>query len=160
MECRNLRNPLSFTGSSRFPTRPSACATGQPAFLSHYPRSRFAGSLQLSVSGHFGKRAGFYAGLCVSTCIGLFLFTSILLPDAMVTFIIALALWALLRTLDEEERHPRAWAAVIAASLAVGLLTDRPLIPRETLENILAKYRVFSHEPGLDAYLDKHLKIG
>src|SRR5580765_6872118 len=29
----------------------------------------------------FGKRAGFYAGLCVSTCIGLFLFTRILIPD-------------------------------------------------------------------------------
>jgi 4-amino-4-deoxy-L-arabinose transferase-like glycosyltransferase len=34
----------------------------------------------------FGKRAGFYAGLCMSTCIGLFLFTRILLPDAMLTF--------------------------------------------------------------------------
>ncbi len=30
----------------------------------------------------FGKRAGFYAGLCMSTCIGLFLFTRILIPDA------------------------------------------------------------------------------
>ena len=28
----------------------------------------------------FGKRAGLYAGLCMSTCIGLFLFTRILLP--------------------------------------------------------------------------------
>jgi 4-amino-4-deoxy-L-arabinose transferase-like glycosyltransferase len=70
----------------------------------------------------FGKRAGFYAGLCMSTCIGLFLFTRILLPDAMLTFSIALALWALLRTLDEEERHPKAWAAVMAAGLAIGLL--------------------------------------
>jgi 4-amino-4-deoxy-L-arabinose transferase-like glycosyltransferase len=70
----------------------------------------------------FGKRAGFYAGLCMSTCIGLFLFTRILLPDAMLTFSIALALWALLRTLDDDEPHPRAWAAVMAASFAVGLL--------------------------------------
>jgi 4-amino-4-deoxy-L-arabinose transferase-like glycosyltransferase len=70
----------------------------------------------------FGKRAGFYAGLCMSTCIGLFLFTRILLPDAMLTFTIALALWAVLRALDEEESHPRAWAAVMAGSLAVGLL--------------------------------------
>ena len=108
----------------------------------------------------FGKRAGFYAGLCMSTCIGLFLFTRILLPDAMLTFSIALALWALLRTLDEEERHPRAWAEAIAASLAVGLLTNHPLSPRGTPENIFAKYRVFSREPGLDAYRDKHLKIG
>src|SRR5580698_9485085 len=70
----------------------------------------------------FGKRAGFCAGLCMSTCIGLFLFTRILLPDAMLTFSIALALWALLRTLDEEERHPKAWAALMAASLAIGVL--------------------------------------
>jgi 4-amino-4-deoxy-L-arabinose transferase-like glycosyltransferase len=70
----------------------------------------------------FGKRAGFYAGLCMSTCIGLFLFTRILLPDAMLTFSIALALWALLRTLDEEEPHPTAWAAVMAVNLAIGLL--------------------------------------
>ena len=70
----------------------------------------------------FGKRAGFYAGLCMSTCIGLFLFTRILLPDAMLTFSIALALWALLRALDEEERHPKAWAALMAASLAIGVL--------------------------------------
>jgi 4-amino-4-deoxy-L-arabinose transferase-like glycosyltransferase len=49
----------------------------------------------------FGKRAGFYAGLCMSTCAGLFLFTRIQIPDVMQTFTIALALWALLRVLDE-----------------------------------------------------------
>jgi 4-amino-4-deoxy-L-arabinose transferase-like glycosyltransferase len=70
----------------------------------------------------FGKQAGLYAGLCVSTCIGLFLFTRILLPDAMLTFTIILSLFALLRALDEEERRPGLWAAVMAASLAVGLL--------------------------------------
>lgn len=70
----------------------------------------------------FGRRAGFYAGLCMSTCIGLFLFTRILLPDAMLTAAIALSLWAMLRVLEEEEPHPRLWAAIGAASLAVGLL--------------------------------------
>jgi hypothetical protein len=70
----------------------------------------------------FGQRAGFYAGLCLSTCAGLFLFTRILLPDVMLTATIALALWAMLRALDEEERHPRLWAAILAASLALGLL--------------------------------------
>jgi 4-amino-4-deoxy-L-arabinose transferase-like glycosyltransferase len=70
----------------------------------------------------FGKRAGFYAGLCIATCIGLFLFTRILIPDAMLTFTTALAMWAFLRTLDEEEPHPRVWAVVLAASLGTGLL--------------------------------------
>src|SRR5271154_227034 len=70
----------------------------------------------------FGKRAGFYAGLCMSTCVGLFLFTRILLPDVMLTFTVALSMWAFLRVLDEEESHPRLWALVLAASLGTGLL--------------------------------------
>ncbi len=70
----------------------------------------------------FGKRAGFYAGLVMATCIGLFLFTRILIPDALLTLTVGLALWALLRALDEEERRPRLWAVVLAASLGVGLL--------------------------------------
>jgi 4-amino-4-deoxy-L-arabinose transferase-like glycosyltransferase len=70
----------------------------------------------------FGRRAGFYAGLCMSTCIGLFLFTRILVPDVILTLVIALSLWAFLRLLEDEEPHPRAWAAVFAASLGVGLL--------------------------------------
>jgi 4-amino-4-deoxy-L-arabinose transferase-like glycosyltransferase len=70
----------------------------------------------------FGKRAGFYAGLCVSTCVGLFLFTRVQIPDVMLTFTIELAIWAFLRVLDEEERQPRLWAATFAASLGVGLL--------------------------------------
>ncbi|SPE42455.1 Dolichyl-phosphate-mannose-protein mannosyltransferase domain protein (fragment) [Candidatus Sulfopaludibacter sp. SbA3] len=53
---------------------------------------------------------------------GLFLFTRILIPDVMLTATIGLAMWAFLRVLDEEERRPRLWAAVLAASLGVGLL--------------------------------------
>ncbi len=70
----------------------------------------------------FGKRAGFYAGLCLSTCIGLFLFTRILIPDVMLTFTTALAMWAFLRIVEEEEPRSRLWAALLAASLGVGLL--------------------------------------
>ncbi len=70
----------------------------------------------------FGRRAGFYAGLCIATCAGLFLFTRIVIPDVMLTFAIALAMWAFLRALDEEEAHPRFWAIVLAASLGTGLL--------------------------------------
>src|SRR5262249_60039482 len=70
----------------------------------------------------FGKRAGFYAGLCISTCVGLFLFTRILIPDVLLTLTVALAMWAFLRALEEEEAHPQFWAFVLAASLGVGLL--------------------------------------
>ena len=58
----------------------------------------------------------------MSTCVGLFLFTRILLPDALLTLTIGLALWAFLRAIDEDEKHPRFWSAVLAASLGVGLL--------------------------------------
>ena len=70
----------------------------------------------------FGRGGGLYAGLCTGTCVGLFLFTRILIPDVMLTFTIALAMWAFLRALDEEEPHPRLWAFVLAASLGIGLL--------------------------------------
>src|SRR5271163_3750798 len=70
----------------------------------------------------FGKRAGFYAGLCMGTCIGLFLFTRILIPDVMLTFAVCLSMWAFLRALEEDEPHPRFWAFVLASSLGLGLL--------------------------------------
>ncbi len=70
----------------------------------------------------FGRRAGFYAGLSLTTCVGLFLFTRILIPDVMLTLAVALGLWAFLRALDEDEPHPGRWALLLAASLGVGLL--------------------------------------
>ena len=70
----------------------------------------------------FGKRAGFYAGLCMATCIGLFLFTRVLIPDVMLTFTVCLSMWAFLRALEEDEPHPRLWAFVLSANLGVGLL--------------------------------------
>jgi 4-amino-4-deoxy-L-arabinose transferase-like glycosyltransferase len=70
----------------------------------------------------FGRRAGFYAGLVIATCVGMFLFTRILIPDVMLTFTIGLAMWAFLRALEEEEPRPWLWAILMAASLGVGLL--------------------------------------
>jgi hypothetical protein len=70
----------------------------------------------------FGMRAGFYAALCMATCIGLFLFTRILIPDVLLTLTVTLAMWAFLRALDEEEPRPRFWAGVLAASMGIGLL--------------------------------------
>ena len=70
----------------------------------------------------FGRRAGFYAGLCIATCVGLYLFTRILIPDVILAFTITLAMWALLRVSDEAETRPRLWAFLLAASLGTGLL--------------------------------------
>ncbi len=74
----------------------------------------------------FSQRAGMYAGLTMATSAGLFLFTRIQIPDVTITATIALALWAFLRTLDQEQIADRArpglWSAVIAAAIGTGLL--------------------------------------
>ena len=70
----------------------------------------------------FGRRAGYFAGLAMGTCIGLWLFTRILIPDCTLTVFTTLAIWAFLRVFDARETRPRLWAYVFAASLAMGLL--------------------------------------
>ena len=70
----------------------------------------------------FGWRAGLYSGIVLSTCAGLFLFTRILIPDVMLTLAITVALWSLMRTLDEQEQKPARWAYLMWAAAAVGLL--------------------------------------
>jgi 4-amino-4-deoxy-L-arabinose transferase-like glycosyltransferase len=70
----------------------------------------------------FGRRAGLFAGLSIGTCVGLFLFTRIQIPDVMVAAEMTLSMWAFLRVMDEEERRPRWWAFLLAASLGVSLL--------------------------------------
>jgi 4-amino-4-deoxy-L-arabinose transferase-like glycosyltransferase len=70
----------------------------------------------------FGRRAGLLAGLVMATSVGLFLFTRILLPDASLTLAVTLAMWSLLRALDEREPHPARWALLMWAAMAIGLL--------------------------------------
>src|ERR1700674_1251237 len=60
----------------------------------------------------FSPKVGFYAGLFLSTCIGLFLFTRIVIPDVILTLSVSVSLWAFLRALDEHEENPRLWAYV------------------------------------------------
>src|SRR5262249_19735692 len=70
----------------------------------------------------FGKDAGFYSGLILSTCLGLFLFTRILIPDAILTLTITLAMWSFLRLLDQAEQRPHLWSSLLGVSLGLGLL--------------------------------------
>ena len=70
----------------------------------------------------FSVRAGLYAGLTLATCVGLFLFTRIQIPDATLTATIALAMWSFLRALDPRESRPGMWASVMAAAIGTGLL--------------------------------------
>ena len=70
----------------------------------------------------FGDRAGFFAGVAMATCIGMWLFTRVLIPDVLLTLAIAFALWAFLRALDDDEKRPRAWSAAMAASIGVAVM--------------------------------------
>jgi hypothetical protein len=69
----------------------------------------------------FGEDAGFYSGLALATCIGLFLFTRILIPDAILTLSIATAIWAWLRLLEDDEPKAR-WVWLLGVSFGIGLL--------------------------------------
>src|SRR6266542_1618744 len=70
----------------------------------------------------FHARAGLYAGLSLATCAGLFLFTRILIPDILLTLAITLSMWSLLRAVDKDQRHAFAWAMLLWAAMAAGLL--------------------------------------
>lgn len=85
------------------------------AILLAWVTSRFA-------AWAMGVRAGLYAGLSLATCVGLFLFTRVLIPDVVLTLTITVAMWSFLRALDSDEVRPRAWALLAWASVGTGLL--------------------------------------
>jgi hypothetical protein len=70
----------------------------------------------------FDERAGVYAGLCLATAAGLYLFTRILIPDATLTLTITAAIWAWMRLLETDEPRPRTWAVILGVALGCGLL--------------------------------------
>lgn len=49
----------------------------------------------------FNERAAFYTALAFLTTVGVFLFTRILIPEAILSFLLALALWAFLTALED-----------------------------------------------------------
>ena len=70
----------------------------------------------------FGEEAGIYAGLSLATCMGLYLFTRILIPDATLTVTITLAIWASFRLLEADEPSPLFWSAILGVAVALGVL--------------------------------------
>lgn len=69
-----------------------------------------------------GVRAGLYAGTVLATCVGLFLFTRILIPDVILTLAITLAMYAFMRALEPGEEHTARWAYMFWCAIAAGLL--------------------------------------
>jgi hypothetical protein len=70
----------------------------------------------------FGRCAGIYSGAILATCVGIFLFTRILIPDAALTLTIVLALWSFLRLIDPSEPRRTTSFLALYTSLACGLL--------------------------------------
>jgi 4-amino-4-deoxy-L-arabinose transferase-like glycosyltransferase len=70
----------------------------------------------------FDVEAGLYAGVALSTSVGLFLFTRILIPDAIVTLSITGAIWAWLQLLEPQRNPPLCWPLILGACLGTGLL--------------------------------------
>ncbi|HEU5234893.1 MAG TPA: glycosyltransferase family 39 protein [Terriglobales bacterium] len=70
----------------------------------------------------FDEAAAVYTGLALATCIGLFLFTRILIPDALLTLTITGAIWAWLRLLDPDEEPGTIHAVLLGACFGAGLL--------------------------------------
>lgn len=72
----------------------------------------------------WGRRAGFYAALAMLTSIGPFIYTRFSIPEAVLSFLLMLALWSFLTGL--EDRRPARiyamWAALALATLAKGLI--------------------------------------
>src|SRR5271169_3833475 len=69
----------------------------------------------------FGERAGIYAGLFVYTAAGVFLFTRILIPDVLLSLLIAASLYFFLTALEPGGRPWRSYAGY--ACMALGVLT-------------------------------------
>jgi hypothetical protein len=69
-----------------------------------------------------GETAGLYAGLSLATCMGLWLFTRVLIPDVVLTLTICFAMWSFLRAIENDEPRWRMWALVSWAAIGIGIL--------------------------------------
>ena len=100
---------------------------GNDAFAVHLPLALTVLGLALLGYGWgrraFGEQAGLYAGVFLLTSAGVFLFTRVFIPDALLSLLLAFALYAMLRVLDVGERRPRLWAHGLWVTLALAVLT-------------------------------------
>jgi 4-amino-4-deoxy-L-arabinose transferase-like glycosyltransferase len=89
---------------------------GVSAVLTCWITARFA-------AWAIGDRAGLFAGLILSTCIGPFLFTRMMIPDPLLMVFVVTALYAFMRALEEPDSKSVWWARTYWAAMAFGVLT-------------------------------------
>jgi 4-amino-4-deoxy-L-arabinose transferase-like glycosyltransferase len=102
----------------------------------------------------FDERAGFYAGLIIATCVGIYLFTRVLWPDVMLTLLLELAFYSFLRAMENKNSR---WAYGIYFFGALAVLT-KGLIGAVFPAIIIIVYLLISGQ--LRRLLELHLVTG
>jgi 4-amino-4-deoxy-L-arabinose transferase-like glycosyltransferase len=74
----------------------------------------------------YGERAALYSALGMLTSVGVFLFTRVFIPEALLTFFTALALYCLITGLEDRKPANIYW---MWAALALGVLTKGLIAP-------------------------------
>jgi 4-amino-4-deoxy-L-arabinose transferase-like glycosyltransferase len=108
---------------------------GANAFAAHLPQALGVLALAL-LAWHwsrrvFSARAGLYAGVFVLTSAGVFLFTRVFIPEAILSFFLAIALYCFERAMEttatirhDRPKYPAAfYAYTMWAAIALGVLT-------------------------------------
>jgi len=136
---------------------------GQNAFSTHLPNSlallALAGLAWSWISRGWGARAGLYAGLAALTSLGPFLYTRFAIPEALLSFLLLLALWSFLTGL--EDRNPARiyllWVALALATLTKGLIAPvffaAAAIPYLLLSGHWRRWRELKPFTGILLYL-------
>ena len=68
------------------------------------------------------EEAGVYGGLAMATSIGLLLFTRTVIPDVLLTLVIALSVWSFLRILEQDYRTTLGWAGLFYLGIGCAVL--------------------------------------
>src|SRR4030095_3137792 len=96
---------------------------GANEFSSRLPIARATLGLMLAAmlfgNFAFGEKAGFYSGLCIGTCIGIFLFTRVMWPDVMLTLFITMAFYCFWRANEDPGASRYAYGIYLFGALAV-----------------------------------------
>ncbi len=136
---------------------------GENTFATHLPNAlAMLGLVWLAwlwTRRAWGDRAGFYAGMFVLTAFGMFLFTRFIIPEAILSFFLLLALYCLIAGL--ENNRPGffyvMWAALAMGTLAKGLIAiiffTGALVPFLLLTGQWRRWRALKPVTGVLLYL-------
>lgn len=136
---------------------------GENAFATHLPNAlALLGCALIGwlwASRAWGRRAGLYSALGILTAIGPFLFTRFAIPEALLSFLLLLALYCLLTGLESHlpVRFYGMWAALALATLTKGLIAPifflAAAIPLLALSGQWRRWEVMKPFSGFLLYL-------